>query len=390
MSLPNSHWNYPTSIWFGNGKVAELSIACGQLGMKNPLFITDSSLAQLPMVSNNLIRLTSAGMPTVLYANVSSNPNKEQVMEGVSVYHKGQHDGVIAFGGGSGIDAGKTIALMVGQRGDLWDYEDVGDNWTQIDGNAIAPIIAVPTTAGTGSEVGRASVITDEKSQTKKIIFHPKMMPKIVILDPELTVSLPSNLTAWTGLDALTHAIEAYCAPGYHPMADGFAVEAIRLITQYLPQAVENGRNLIARGYMLTAATMAGAAFQKGLGSAHSLAHPLGAIYHQHHGLLNAILLPYALKQNTDVIESRLGYLSKVIAIDNHSSKDFIDFICALRARLNIPHTLADLGIDHSRAKSIGELAYHDPSTVTNAKPVSAIDLQQLFEAAVNGDLSQL
>lgn len=390
MTLPTTHWNYPTMVWFGNNRIQDLPIACEQLEVKNPLFVTDKGLANLAIVTDSLAVLTNAGLQTALYSHVEGNPNDEHVAQGVAAYHAGQHDGVIAFGGGSGLDAAKAIALMVGQDGDIWDYEDVGDNWMRVKPDGVAPIIAVPTTAGTGSEVGRASVITDEVKQTKKIIFHPRMLPSIVILDPVLTLNLPANITAWTGIDALVHAVEAYCAPGFHPMADGIAIEAIRLICEHLPAAVENGQNLSARGNMLVAAAMAATAFQKGLGSIHSVAHQLGAIYHQQHGLLNAIILPYGLKQNADVIEQRMTHLCLVLGIKNQSTQGFIEYVLALRERLGIPHTLAEIGIDINKSEMIGELALLDPSTPTNAKSVSAADLQRLFEAAVHGDLMSL
>lgn len=390
MTLPTTNWNYPTTIWFGNERINDLPKACEQLGISNPLFVTDKGLATLPIVTDSIAVLTQAGLPTALYSNVAGNPNDEHVTQGVAAYHQGGHDGVIAFGGGSGLDAAKAIALMVGQTGEIWDYEDVGDNWTRVNPDGVAPIIAIPTTAGTGSEVGRASVITDESKQTKKIIFHPKMLPSIVILDPVLTVNLPANITAWTGVDALVHAVEAYCAPGYHPMANGIAIEAIRMIVEHLPTAVEDGHNVESRGHMLVAAAMAATAFQKGLGSIHSVAHQLGAIYHQQHGLLNAIILPYGLKQNADVIESRMAHLCLVLGIADQSTQGFINYVLALRERLDIPETLTDIGIDSNRAVEIGEMALHDPSTPTNAKPVSAVDLQHLFEAAVTGNMSKL
>lgn len=390
MSLITTNWNYPTSMWFGNGRIQDLPKACDELGISNPLFVTDSGMAKLDIVTNSLAVLKNAGKNTALYSNVAGNPNDEHVMQGVAAYHAGNHDGVIAFGGGSGIDAAKAIALMVGQTGEIWDYEDVGDNWTRVNADAVAPIIAVPTTAGTGSEVGRASVITDETNETKKIIFHPTMLPSIAILDPELTIGLPKSITAFTGVDALVHAVEAYCAPGFHPMADGIAIEAIRLIVDALPKAVENGSDLEARGHMIVAASMAATAFQKGLGSIHSVAHQLGAIYHQQHGLLNAIILPYGLKQNADVIEQKMAHLCLVLGIENRSTEGFINFVVDLRNRLGIPHTLADIDITTERAVEIGEMAFKDPSTPSNAKPVTASDLQALFEAAVTGEMAQL
>jgi len=390
MQLANTNWNYPTTIWFGNGRINEISQACKKLGIKNPLFVTDEGLVKLDIVENTVNILKTDGLNFTVYSDVQGNPTEKNVVDGVAHFKKNKHDGVIAFGGGSAIDAAKTIAFMSGQTRSLWDFEDVGDNWSYADLDGIAPIIAVPTTAGTGSEVGRASVILDEKLHTKKIIFHPKMLPAIVISDPELTLGLPPHITAWTGVDAMVHAIEAYCAPGYHPMAEGIAIEAIRIIAKYLPMAVKDGKNLEARGQMLVAASMGATAFQKGLGSVHSVAHQLGAIYNKQHGLLNAIILPYALKQNKTAIEDKMVHLSKVLGLENSGTDAIIDYIIALRKELNIPHTLKEIDIDTDNAKEIGEMAFKDPSTPSNAKPVNAKDLEQLFRAAVSGDLNGL
>uniref|UniRef100_UPI0035944D85 iron-containing alcohol dehydrogenase n=1 Tax=Pricia sp. TaxID=2268138 RepID=UPI0035944D85 len=325
-----------------------------------------------------------------VYSDVQGNPTEANVLNGVAHYTKNRHDGVIAFGGGSAMDAAKAIAFMSGQSLSLWDFEDVGDNWTHADINGIAPIIAIPTTAGTGSEVGRASVILDEKLHTKKIIFHPKMLPGIVIIDPELTVGLPAHITAWTGIDAMVHAIEAYIAPGYHPMAEGIAIAAIRMIAKYLPVAFKHGYDVEARGQMLVAASMGATAFQKGLGSVHSIAHQLGAIYNKEHGLLNAILLPYALKQNKPAIEEKMGYLSKVLELPGHDTDAIIAYILELRKELNIPHTLKEIGINDDEAERIGKMAFLDPSTPSNAMPLNTDDLEKLFRAAVKGDLNSL
>lgn len=390
MQLANTNWNYPTTIWFGNGRINELSQACKKLGINNPLFVTDEGLVKLDIVGKTINILKRDGLNFTVYSDVQGNPTEKNVVDGVAHYLKNKHDGVIAFGGGSAIDAAKTIAFMSGQTRSLWDFEDVGDNWSYADPAGIAPIVAIPTTAGTGSEVGRASVILDEKQHTKKIIFHPKMLPAIVISDPELTLGLPPHITAWTGVDAMVHAIEAYCAPGYHPMADGIAIEAIRIIAKYLPIAVKDGKNLEARGQMLVAASMGATAFQKGLGSVHSVAHQLGAIYNKQHGLLNAVILPYALKQNKSAIEERMVHLSKVLGLEKEGTDAIINYIIGLRKELNIPHTLKEIDIDLDNAKEIGEMAYKDPSTPSNAKPVNAKDLEQLFKAAVSGDINGL
>ncbi len=390
MGLTKTNWNFPTMIWFGTGRINDLSVACKKLGINRPLFVTDEGLVNLDIVERSVQVLRQEGIEYSIYSNVQGNPTEKNVLDGVVHFNKHKHDGVIAFGGGSAIDAAKTIAFMSGQSRSLWDFEDVGDNWTNANLDGIAPIIAIPTTAGTGSEVGRASVILDEKLHTKKIIFHPKMLPGIVISDPELTVGLPPSITAWTGVDAMVHSMEAYCAPGYHPMAEGIAIEAIRLIAEYLPIAFKDGKNIEARGQMLVAASMGATAFQKGLGSVHSIAHQLGAIYNKQHGLLNAIILPYALKQNKSAIEKKMVYLSKVLALESHGTDGIIQYVKTLRKLLNIPNTLKEIGVNEDNATKIGEMAYKDPSTPTNAKPVNAKDLERLFRAAVTGELNSL
>ena len=311
MTELHANWNYPTNIRLGSGRLKELAEACQQLGMNKPLLITDPGLAALPMVEDALAICRGAGLACGLFSDVQGNPTGSNVANGVAAFNAGDHDGVIAFGGGSAVDAAKAVALMVGQDRPMWDFEDVGDNWKLVNEARIVPTVAIPTTAGTGSEVGRASVIVDEDRQVKKIIFHPKMLPAIVILDPQLTIGLPAHLTAATGMDALSHNLEAFCSPFYHPMAAGIAMEAIRLVQQYLPRAVADGHDIEARSQMLVAASMGAAAFQKGLGGMHALAHPLGALYGAHHGLLNAILMPYVLKANRPVIEMRIQRLAR-------------------------------------------------------------------------------
>lgn len=390
MKPQNTNWNFPTTIWFGNGRIKEIVNACKQLNVQNPLFVTDEGLVNINIVKNTTALLKVAGIKFNVYSNVQGNPTGKNVTEGVAFYKGNGHDSVIAFGGGSALDAGKTIAFMSGQTLPLWDFEDIGPNWKQANPAGIAPIIAVPTTAGTGSEVGRAAVILDEDQRIKKIIFHPGMLPDIIISDPELTIGLPPHITAWTGIDAMVHALEAYLAPGYHPMAEGIAIEAIRLIAKYLPIAVADGQNLEARGNMLTASSMGAVSFQKGLGSIHSVAHQLGAIYNIQHGLANSILLPYGLKQNASAIGEKMVHLSIVLGLENPGTNAFINYILDLRKQLNIPHSLKEVGIDDKFAVEIGRKAFDDPSTPTNAKPVNADDLQTLFLAALEGKLENL
>ncbi len=385
--LPRGNFNYPTNIKFGCGRIGELAEYCQSMGMQKPLLVTDQGLAKLALIHDAVQANNAAGVPTTVFSEVKPNPNGANIMTGVRQYIDGNHDGIIAFGGGSALDAGKAIALMVGQSRPIWDFEDVGDNWTRVNTQGMAPVIAIPTTAGTGSEVGRASVIVDETSHSKKIIFHPKMLPALVIADPQLTVPLPKPVTAATGMDALSHCLEAYCAPFYHPMADGIALEGIRLIKTNLPTACSQGDNLVARSNMLIASSMGATAFQKGLGAMHALAHPLGAIYDAHHGLLNAILMPYVLQRNREAIEDKIRHLTLVLELDSHTFTAFLDFIVALRTSIGIPHTLAQIGIDAKRDTEIGNLATQDPSAGGNPLPLSAQDYAMIFSNAVNGIL---
>ncbi len=388
--LPNSNWNYPTTVWFGENRVIDIDKALEQLSIKKPLIVTDDALVKLPITDLLKKSLEKKNIPYELFSDVQPNPTGENVQNGVKAFNEGGCDGVIAFGGGSALDAGKTIAFMSGQKASIWEFEDIGDNWTKADEEKITKTIAIPTTAGTGSEVGRATVITDEINHAKKIIFHPKMLPSIVILDPALTYNLPKHITAWTGIDALVHSIEAYCAPTFHPMAETIALEAIRLIKENLVVAYNEPYDKEARSYMLVAAMMGATAFQKGLGSVHSVAHQLGGIYNTPHGLANSIILPYAIKQNASAIEEKMKKLCKYTDIEEPSVDSFIEYILELRKKVGIPHTLKEAGIPNDKAKEIGELAFKDPSTPTNAKKVDAKDLEKLFLAAYSGDFDLL
>jgi hypothetical protein len=387
MSL-QGNWNYPTALRFGAGRIAELPEACGELGVSRPLLVTDPGLADLPMVGEAVANCRAQGLEAGLFSDIKGNPTGDNVDAGVAAFRDGDHDGVVAFGGGSGLDAGKAIAFMSGQTRPIWDFEDVGDNWTRADPAGIAPIIAVPTTAGTGSEVGRASVITDQEHHIKKIIFHPKILPQIVIADPALTLGLPPRITAATGMDALSHNLEAFCAPGYHPMARGIAVEGMRLIHDWLATAVEDGGNLEARSHMLVASSMGATAFQRGLGAMHALAHPLGALYDAHHGTLNAVVMPYVLLANRPAIEDDLAYAAGSIGLDQASFPAFLDWVLALRDRIDIPHDLQALGIGPEQADLVGRMAVADPSASTNPTDFSAEQYAALFRRAVAGDLS--
>ena len=382
------NWSYPTKIRFGVGRIAELPAACKELGFKRPLFVTDPGLANLPMVQNAIANLKAAGLPTALYSDIRSNPVAKNVEDGIKVFRDGKHDGVIAFGGGSALDAAKTIAFMAGQKRPMWDFEDIGDNYLRADIAGIVPSIAIPTTSGTGSEVGRASVVTNEETHTKKIIFHPLMLPSIVIEDPELTVGLPPKITAATGMDALAHCLEAYCAPGYHPMADGIAIEGVRLVKNWLPVAVKDGKNLAARANMMVAASMGATAFQKGLGAIHSLSHPVGAIYDTHHGLTNAVVMPYVLEFNRQAIEEKMTRLAAYIGLPNPGFKSVMDWVLALRKEIGIPHTLKDIGVGMEKLDLLSEMAAVDPTVGTNPIPIGVPELKKMFVASIEGRLA--
>ncbi|MEE2979969.1 MAG: iron-containing alcohol dehydrogenase [Pseudomonadota bacterium] len=380
-------WNYPTAMCFGPGRISELADACRALDMTRPLLSTDPGLKELPMVRDAIAANEAAGLPTALFADIKGNPVGRNVTDGVAAYKDAGCDGVIAFGGGSGLDAAKAISLMVGQNRPIWDFEDREDWWTRVDESGIAPIVAVPTTAGTGSEVGRASVITDEDTHLKKIIFHPKMLPAIVISDPELTLGLPRNITAWTGMDALAHCLEAYCAPGYHPMAHGIALEGMRLVREWLPVAVEDGANLEARAHMLVAATMGATAFQKGLGAIHAMSHPIGAVHDKHHGLTNAVVMPYVLEFNRPAIEDRLIALARYLDLADASFNAVVTWVLELRTAFDIGHTLADLGIGPEHIDELVPMAAIDPSCDSNPIPIGEPDLRRMFVKSVYGEL---
>ena len=381
-------WNYPTKVLFGPGRIKELPDACKALGMKRPILMTDEGLKDSAIVHTALEANKKGGLETGLFAGIKGNPTGTNIDNGVKAYHAGKHDGVIAFGGGSGLDAAKAVALMVGQERPLWDFVDEGDNYLRVKESGMAPVVAVPTTAGTGSEVGRASVILNETTHEKKIIFHPKMLPATVISDPELTVGLPAHITAATGVDAFVHCFEAFCAPGFHPLADGIAMEGMRLVAEYLPRAYKNGKDIEARAQMLAAASMGAAAFQKGLGGVHALAHPLGAVYDKHHGLLNAVLLPYVMVRNREAIVEQMDILARVLNLQGKGFDAVLKWVLAFRAELGIPNKLADIGVPSDRVADIGKMALADPSAGGNPIPLTAADYADVFRKALAGDLS--
>lgn len=380
-----ANWSYPTAIRFGAGRIGELAEAVKAAGITRPLFVTDPGIAGLPIVAKALAVLDGAGVPYTVFSKVDGNPTLANLDDGLAAYRAGNHDGVVAFGGGSAMDIGKTIAFMAGQTRPVWDFEDREDWWTRADANGIAPIVAVPTTAGTGSEVGRAAVITDPADHTKKIIFHPKMQPRLVIEDPELTVGLPPKITAWTGMDALSHSLEAWSSPFFHPMSQGIALEGMRLVKEWLPVAVTDGSRIEARASMLIASSMGAVAFQKGLGAMHAMSHPCSSLRGTHHGLTNAVVMPYVLAFNAPAISEKLAALARYLDLPGHSASSVIDWVLALRAELGIPHTLKEIGVDDSVLPEAAKMAEHDPSTGGNPVKVGVAEYETLFRRAIEG-----
>ena len=378
------NWNYPTTIWFGNQRINEIQKACESLNIRKPLIVTDPGILKtniIEKINSSLVNKSN------IFSEVQSNPTGNNVELGVSYFNSNSHDGVIAVGGGSGMDVGKGIAFMAGQDRPLWDFEDIGDYWTRANSEAIKPIIAVPTTAGTGSETGRAGVYTNEETKEKKIIFHPKMLPSIVILDPELTVPLPKSLTAFTGMDALAHCLESYCSNFFHPFSQGIALEGMFIVKNNLINAYHDGSNLDARGNMLAASSMGSIAFQKGLGAIHSLSHPVGAIYNTHHGLTNAVFMPYVLKRNKKVIEEKIISLSRYLNLEDQTFQGFMSWLLHLRKELLIPHTLKELIQEDSKFEEMSKMAKDDPSTGGNPIPLEINDFYNLYKDSYSGIL---
>ena len=376
------NWSYPTSIRFGAGRINEIADACNAAGMSKPLLVTDRGLANLPITQNTLALLDEAGLGRAMFSEVDPNPNEKNLEQGLKAYNDGGHDGVIAFGGGSGLDLGKVIAFMCGQTRPVWDYEDVGDWWTRADADKIVPIIAVPTTAGTGSEVGRAGVLSNSETHEKKIIFHPKILAAVVICDPELTVGMPAAITAGTGMDAFAHCLEAYCSPHYHPMSQGIAVEGMRLVKEYLPRAYADANDIEARAHMMSAAAMGATAFQKGLGAIHALSHPIGAFYNSHHGTTNAVVMAPVLKFNRVAIETRIEALAAYLGIAGDFD-GFYNYVVELNASLGIPANLTELGVTDPDLDWLVESALKDPSVGGNPVEMNKDNTRALFEACL-------
>ena len=382
--MMSMNWNYPTTIWFGDQRINEIQKACESLNIQKPLIVTDPGILKTDIIEKINSSLNTKAN---IFSDVQSNPTGNNVELGVSYFNSNAHDGVIAVGGGSGMDVGKGIAFMAGQDRSLWDFEDIGDYWTRANSEAIKPIIAVPTTAGTGSETGRAGVYTNELTKEKKIIFHPKMLPAIVILDPELTVPLPKSLTAFTGMDALAHCLESYCSNFFHPFSQGIALEGMFIVKNNLINAYHDGSNLDARGSMLAASSMGSIAFQKGLGAIHSLSHPVGAMYNTHHGLTNAVFMPYVLRRNKKVIEEKIISLSRYLNLEDQTFEGFMNWILYLRKELSIPHTLKELIQDDSKFEEMSKMAKNDPSTGGNPIPLEIKDFYNLYKDSFSGIL---
>ena len=379
---PTGNWSYPTAMKFGAGRIAELPEACAAAGIKRPLLVTDKGLADLPVTQSTLDILDAAGLGRAMFAQVDPNPNETNLEAGVAAYKAGGHDGVVAFGGGSGLDLGKMVAFMAGQTRPVWDFEDIGDWWTRADADAIAPIVAVPTTAGTGSEVGRASVITNSVTHVKKIIFHPKVLPSVVICDPELTVGMPQFITAGTGLDAFAHCVEAFSSPHYHPMSQGIALEGMRLVIENLPRAYANGTDIEARANMMSAAAMGATAFQKGLGAIHAMSHPVGAVFNTHHGTTNAVCMPAVLELNAPEIADRFDRAASYIGVDG-GFDGFRAFVQEFNDAMGIPRKLSDMGVTADRIDDMVAMALEDPSCGGNPVTLTSENLRALFVASV-------
>jgi alcohol dehydrogenase class IV len=387
MASLRGNWNYPTAVRFGPGRIAELPDACKSLSLKRPLLVTDPALAKLPMIANAVAACREAGLACEVFSELQANPVESNVTNGVAAYRRGSHDGVIAFGGGSALDTGKAVALMVGQTRPIWDFEDREDWYTRVNVAGMAPTIAVPTTSGTGSEVGRAAVITDTRDHTKKIIFHPRMLPAVVIADPELTLGLPPQVTAAVGMDALSHNLEAYCSPSYHPLAEGIALEGMRLIHDWLPAAVKDGSDIEARSHMMAASLMGATAFQKGLGAMHSLSHPCSANLNTHHGLTNAVVMPYVMAWNRPALSEKMQRLAAFLNLRQHSFDGVLDWILELRKTIGVPETLGELGVTMEHVQGFARQAFDDPSTGGNPVPMTVEDFAQLYRNCVEGKL---
>ena len=377
-----ANWSYPTAIRFGAGRIAEIGEACAVAGIRRPLLVTDRGLAGMEITARTLDLLEAAGLGRAMFAEVDPNPNEKNAEAGVKAFRAGGHDGVVAFGGGSGLDLGKLVAFLAGQSRPLWDFEDVGDWWTRADASSIAPIVAVPTTAGTGSEVGRASIITNSVTQEKKIIFHPKFLPSVVICDPELTVGMPKHITAGTGLDAFAHCVEAFCSPHYHPMSQGIALEGMRLVKEYLPRAYADGTDIEARAQMMSAAAMGATAFQKGLGAIHALSHPIGAMYQTHHGTTNAVCMPAVLQFNKPAITDTIAKAARYLEIEG-GFDGFCAYVDRLNASLGIPRGLKALGVENPDIERIVTGALADPSTGGNPVEMTRENTTKLLLACL-------
>jgi len=398
--MSNYNWNYPNTVWFGNGRIKDLPKACKILNINKPLFVTDKDLVKTKMVENALEINKKANLPTTVFSDLKGNPLGSSVKNGSEIFKNGNYDGVISFGGGSSLDVGKSIALQSATNRPLWDFTDGGIFWEKKKFSAsmaenqisnpekIKPTIAIPTTAGTGSETSRAAAIINDETKVKKIVFHPKMLPTLTILDPQLTVGMPAFLTAATGMDAFAHNLEAYCAPGYHPMADGIALEGMSLIKKWLAVAVNEGENLEARGHMITSSSMGATAFQKGLGAIHSLSHPVNSLFNVHHGLSNGIFMPYVLTFNRSTIENKIAKLSEYLDLKEASFNSFVDWVLELREQIKIPHTISESAkITDQDIEKMSPMALDDPCTPGNPKKTTLDDMASMYQHSIEGKL---
>ena len=376
-------WSFPVPIAYGPGRLKEIAGFCRDAGMSRPLVVTDRGSAALPFLADLMRLLSEGGLHAALYSEISPNPRDDEIAGGRAMFRDGGHDGIIAIGGGSGMDGGKAIALTATNDIDLWAFEF---EQTPPDMSAHAPfppLITIPTTAGTGAETESTAMITDTAKGMKWCIWHAELKPALALLDPEITLGLPPHLTAWTGADALVHAIEAYCVPGFHPLCDGVALEGLRLVARWLPVAVAEPGNLQARGAMLAGSCLAGVAFLKGLGMVHAVSHMVGAEYDTQHGLTNAVLLPSVLRFNAGHIEDKVTPMAQAMGLTETGFDAVHAHICALLDDIGIPKTLADIGVSEDCAARIAAKALQDSAAGTNPRPASAAEVEALVLEAI-------
>ena len=374
-----TRFSFPTTIHFGPGARRLVAEHLKQQGVKRPLIVTDKGLAALPILKEFGNLLT--GLSVSIFPGVYGNPTKRQVDEGVKAFKSHNADAVIGFGGGAALDVAKAVALMAVHEGDVLEYAWDHPNVRPVT-NALPHFIALPTTSGTGSEVGRSSVISHDETHVKKIIFNPVLLAKAVFADPELTIDLPAGVTAATGMDALTHNVESYLSPAYHPLCDGIALEGARIAAHALETAVTMPKDIAARSDMMMASLMGAIAFQKDLGAVHSCAHALGTVVDMHHGLANGIMIDHVMRFNIDAAERKMAELARVCGAGN-TAESFVDWLVELKARIGIPAKLGGKGVTAAHVPRLVEVAVKDTCHQTNPKPVSAADFERLFTQAL-------